>query len=67
MILWDRNNLDSDLDAAVARLNWGNSFWDQGLSFKAWLQAWLAEKEPPEPKWPSDSWARKRLEFRLPT
>lgn len=66
MILWDPNNLDSDLDGADARLNWGNSFWDQGLSFRMWLEGWLAEKQQPEPKWPSDSWMRKRLGFKLP-
>jgi hypothetical protein len=66
MVLWDPNNLDADLDGADARLNWGNAFWDQGLSLKAWLEGWLAEKQQPEPKWPSDSWMRKRLGFRLP-
>ena len=66
MILWDPNNLNADLDGPDARLNWGNSFWDQGLSFRTWLEGWLTEKEQPEPKWPSDSWMRKRLGFRLP-
>jgi SMI1 / KNR4 family (SUKH-1) len=66
MVLWDPNNLDADLDSADARLNWGNSFWDQGLSLKTWLEGWLAEEQQPEPKWPSDSWMRKRLGFRLP-
>jgi len=67
MILWDPNNLDSGHDRADARLNWGNSFWDQGLSFKGWLESWLAEKQEQEPKWPSDSWMRKRLGLRLPS
>jgi hypothetical protein len=66
MVLWDPNNLDADLDGAEARLNWGNAFWDQGLSLRTWLKGWLAEKQQPEPKWPSDSWMRKRLGFRLP-
>lgn len=66
MILWDPNNLDGDLDGADARLNWGNSFWDQGLSFRLWLEAWLAEKRQPEPKCPGDAWMRKRLGFELP-
>jgi hypothetical protein len=66
MILWDPNNLDSDLDGEDARVNWGNSFWDQGLSFRAWLEGWLERKQQPEPKWPSDSWIRKRLGFKLP-
>jgi len=67
MILWDPNNLDAELDGPDARLNWGNSFWDQGLSLTKWLEGWLAEEQQPEPKWPSDSWMRKRLRFRLPT
>jgi hypothetical protein len=66
MILWDPNNLDAELAGADARLNWGNSFWDQGLSFRSWLEGWLAEKHQSEPTWPSDSWMRKRLGFRLP-
>jgi len=66
MVLSDPNNLDAGLDAADGRLNWGNSFWDQGLSLRTWLEGWLAEKQQPEPKWPSDSWMRKRLGFRLP-
>ena len=66
MVLWDPNNLDADLTDADARLNWGSSFWDQGLSLKTWLEGWLAEDQQPEPKWPSDSWMRKRLGFRLP-
>ena len=66
MILWDPNNLNSDRDGADARLNWGNSFWDQGLSLRTWLEGWLAEKEEPEPKWPSDSWMKKRLGFKSP-
>jgi hypothetical protein len=66
MILWDPNNLDAELDGADARLNWGNSFWDQGLSFRKWLEGWLAGNQQPEPKWPSDSWMRKRLGFTSP-
>jgi hypothetical protein len=66
MILWDPNNLDAECDGADARLNWGNSFWDQSQQFKAWLQDWLAERQTPEPKWPSASWMRKRLGFTLP-
>jgi hypothetical protein len=66
MVLWDPNNLDAELGGADARLNWGNSFWDQGLSFRKWLEGWLAGKQPPEPKWPSDSSMRKRLGFALP-
>ena len=71
MILWDPNNLDADLEGADARLNWGNSFWDQGRSLRTWLECWLAaaeedEEREPEPKWPSDSWMRKRLGFRSP-
>jgi hypothetical protein len=66
MILWDSDNLDSDLTAADARLNWGNSFWDQRLAFRAWLEGWLAGKPEPEPEWPSDAWMRKRLGFTLP-
>jgi hypothetical protein len=67
MILWDPNNLHLDLEGVDARRNWGNSFWDQGQSFRMWLEDWLAEKQQPEPKWPSDSWMRRRLGFRLPT
>jgi hypothetical protein len=66
MILWDPNNLDAELEGADARLNWSNSFWDEGRSLRKWLDDWLAEKEPPEPKWPSDSWMRKRLGITLP-
>jgi hypothetical protein len=66
MILWDPNNLDAELDGADARLDWGNAFWDQGQSFKSWLEAWLAGTPEPEPKWPSDAWMKKRLGFRLP-
>lgn len=66
MILWDPNNLDARLEGADARLNWGNSFWDQGRSLRTWLECWLAaeeedEEREPEPKWPSGSWMRKRL------
>jgi hypothetical protein len=66
MILWDPNGLDAELDGADARLNWGNSFWDQGRSLRTWLEGWLTAKQGPEPKWPSDSWMRKRLGFTLP-
>ena len=66
MILWDPNNLDSELTGEDAQLNWGNSFWDQGSSLHSWLEAWLAEDQEPEPKWPSDSWMKKRLGFTLP-
>src|SRR3989442_957819 len=65
MILWDPNNLDSELDSADGRLNWGNSFWDQGRSLAIWLKAWLVERPEPEPKWPNDSWMRKRLGLML--
>ncbi len=66
MVLWDPNNLKSDLDGDDARINWGNSFWAQGRSLKSWLEGWLAGKREPEPKWPSRSWTRKRLGFTLP-
>jgi hypothetical protein len=66
MLLWDPNNLDSELDGADARLNWGNSFWDRGRSFTSWLEDWLAGTPGPEPKWPSDAWMKKRLGFTLP-
>jgi len=67
MILWDPNNLDTELDGEDARLNWGSSFWDQGRSLKVWLDDWLAGKQQPEPKRPGDSWMRRRLKFaRLP-
>ena len=66
MILWDPNNLDSELDGADARLNWGNAFWDQGRSFASWLEGWLDGTPEPEPKWPSDAWMKKRLGFTLP-
>ena len=66
MILWDPNNLDAERDGADARLNWGNSFWDQRESLRAWLEGWLTEKQEPEPQWPTDSWMRKRLGFKLP-
>jgi hypothetical protein len=66
MILWDPNNLHAELDVADARLNWGNSFWDQGRSLRTWLEGWLTEKQESKPKWPSHSWMKKRLGFRLP-
>jgi len=66
MMLWDPNNLDSKLEGADARLNWGNSFWDQGRSFPMWLDAWLAGNSEPEPKWPDSSWMKRRLGFALP-
>ncbi|MHB8901858.1 MAG: hypothetical protein ACYC6Y_24140 [Thermoguttaceae bacterium] len=65
MMLWDPNNLDSELDGAEARLNWGNSFWDLSASLKTWLNRWLCEEEQPEPKRPSDAWMKKRLGFSL--
>jgi hypothetical protein len=66
MILWDPNPLDDSLTGAQARLNWGSTFWDEGLSLHKWLAGWLAENEPPEPKWPTDSWMKKRLGFTVP-
>lgn len=66
MILWDPNILDPDLEDGDARLHWGNSFWDQRLSLRIWLESWLTEEQEAEPKWPSDSWMRKRLGFTLP-
>lgn len=66
MILWDPNNLDAELDDADARLNWGNSFWDQRQSLRTWLAGWLAETKEPAPQWPSASWMKKRLGFTLP-
>lgn len=66
MILWDPNNLDSDLESSDARVNWANAFWDQGKSFRMWLEGWLADKPEPEPKWPNATWMRKRLGFTLP-
>jgi len=65
MIVWDPNNLDAELNDEDARLNWGNSFWDLGVSLGKWLEGWLAGVEQPEPKWVSDSWMRKRLGFAL--
>ena len=66
MVLWDPNNLEADCEGAEARVNWGGSFWDQGLFLRTWLDGWLTEKPEPEPKWPSDAWMRKRLGFGLP-
>ena len=66
MILWDPNNLNSEFKGADAKQNWGNSFWDIGQPFRTWLQSWLVEKQQPEPKWPSDSWMKKRLGFTWP-
>ena len=66
MILWDPNNLASELDGAEARLNWSNAFWDQGRSLRTWLEGWLADEPEPEPNWPSGAWTRRRLRFRLP-
>lgn len=66
MILWDPNNLDSELEGADARLNWGNAFWSQGRSLRTWLQDWLAVKPEREPTWPSDAWMKRRLGFTLP-
>jgi hypothetical protein len=66
MILWDPNNLQSELDGSDAQLNWASAFWDQGRSFRMLLEGWLAGKTAPEPKWPSDAWIRKRLRVTLP-
>jgi hypothetical protein len=66
MLLWDPNNLSSALKGADARLNWGNAFWDQGRSLETWLDGWLQGTKEPEPKWPSDSWMKRRLGFTLP-
>ena len=66
MVLWDPNNLDAELEGEEAQANWANSFWDQDRSMRKWLEDWLAEKQGPEPKWPSKSWVRKRLGFKLP-
>ena len=66
MILWDPNDLEAALEAADALTNWGNAFWDQGLSLTTWLQGWIASKPEPEPQWPSDAWMKKRLGFTLP-
>jgi len=66
MFIWDPNNLDSELVGADVRLNWGNAFWDQGRSLTAWLEGWLAGIAEPEPKWPSNTWMKKRLGFMLP-
>ena len=66
MVLWDPNNLDDELRGMDARRNWGNSFWDQGLSLRMWLEGWVNGKPEPEPKWPRNSWMRKRLGFAMP-
>ena len=66
MILWDPNNLDDELGGVDGRLNWGNAFWNQGLSLRRWLEGWLEGRPEPEPRWPSDSWIRRRLGFALP-
>jgi hypothetical protein len=66
MVLWDPNNLDEELAGSDAQLNWGNAFWDQGLSLRGWLNGWLKRKPEPEPKWPRDAWMKKRLGFALP-
>lgn len=66
LFLWDPNDLDEGLSGAEARLNWGSAFWDQGLTLRTWLEGWLDEKPEPEPKWPTDSWMKKRLGFTLP-
>lgn len=62
MILWDPNNLDSDSDDADARIRWCYSFWDQGMSVKAWLRGWLSGCDEPEPKRPSLRWTKSRIE-----
>jgi hypothetical protein len=61
MILWDPNNLDDELETGDAEQNWGNSFWDQGLSLNKWLVGWLDGADEPEPKWPTPAWTKKRL------
>ena len=66
MIIWDPNNLDEDLSGAEAKTNWGNAFWDQGLTLHDWLGGWLKGTPAPEPKWPSDSWMKKRLGLKWP-
>jgi hypothetical protein len=66
MILWDPNPLEETLAGAKAQRNWGYSFWDEGQSLQTWLADWLADKPSAEPKWPSDSWTKKRLGFTLP-
>ena len=66
MILWDPNNLGEDLGGSEARRNWGNAFWDQGLSLRTWFEGWLEGRGEPEPKWPFDSWMRRRLGFAWP-
>ena len=65
MFLWDPNPLDDELENGNAQQNWGNSFWDQGLSLKKWLVHWLDAIDEPEPKWPSPAWAKKRLGFNM--
>ncbi len=65
MFLWDPNNLQNDLEGHDAQENWSNSFWNQGLSLRKWLLGWLDAVEGPEPKWPSASWTRKRLGFKM--
>jgi hypothetical protein len=66
MVLWDPNILDAELEGDDARLNWANSFWDQGRSLQMWLEDWLADRPAAEPNDPSDAWIRKRLGFTLP-
>ncbi len=66
MFLWDPNPLDPELETDDALSNWGNSFWDQQLSLKKWLSGWLACNDEPEPKWPTASWAKKRLGYKMP-
>jgi hypothetical protein len=30
------------------------------------MESWLVDEQGPEPRWPSDSWMKKRLGFTLP-
>ncbi len=65
MFLWDPNNLDEELSGLDAQLNWGGSFWTQRLLLRTWLDGWLHGRPEPEPKWPSNTWMRRRLGFAL--
>jgi len=63
MLLWDPNNLESDIKGTDAEFNWRFSFWDESHTLKSWFNGWLTLEPSPEPKWPSASWSRKRLGF----